>query len=111
MANAIKTKATYDPNIKVKTEERSSTKGRLLLYGVLACLTGLGAVLGIPMLIAGFIMSSCEKGSWVGDCPKCSSKIYLHAATADTLQKEFSCPSCHSTMTLYDGEFVHTPPV
>lgn len=110
MTTPIKTKATYHPDARVPTSDRHKTKGQLCLFGALICLTGIGALIGIPMIVAGFFMKSYEKGSWVGKCPKCSSEIYWYDGTADAAQGELSCPTCHASITFYGDEFVHIPP-
>lgn len=111
MINLCKSQATYDPEVKIDIAERHKNKGLLVLGGLLFCLTGLGAIIGIPMIIFGIVTKSYEKGAWKGACPKCSKDIFWYQANAETVEGDLKCPSCCIAIKFYSGEFIHTPPV
>ena len=77
----------------------------LLIVGVLLCLTGLGAILGIPMII-GAILSPLA-GPVVGfnavrgKCPWCGAKVScVHTG------QSFDCDACHQRIALRHEKFV-----
>ncbi len=69
----------------------------LVIFGALLCLTGLGAILGIPMIIAGLVSPLAGPlmglNEHQGKCPCCG----VHVVSVTDGQPHY-CPSC-------DGEF------
>jgi len=65
----------------------------LIIYGGMICLTGLGIVLGIPMIIAGvcapLIGSLVGLNALRGKCPWCGANV-----SGVGLFDRFSCPTC-----------------
>jgi predicted RNA-binding Zn-ribbon protein involved in translation (DUF1610 family) len=65
----------------------------LLIVGAMLCLTGLGAILGIPMIIAGIcaplVGPMMGLGALKGDCPWCGIPV---SSVANS--KDFSCHGC-----------------
>ena len=70
-----------------------------IIVGSMLCLTGLGAFLGIPMIIAGALspllgpMLGLE--THVGKCPWCDAKVSI-VPLVDT----FHCQQCHHKITV-----------
>jgi zinc-ribbon domain len=73
----------------------------LIIFGVLLCLTGLGAFLGIPMIVAGAISPLAGPLMGMkehqGRCPCCG----LHVVSV-TDGKPHYCPACDSEFALTD---------
>jgi len=65
----------------------------LIIVGGMICLTGLGVILGIPMVIAGvcapLIGSLMGLNALRGTCPWCGANV-----TGVGLFDRFSCPAC-----------------
>lgn len=77
----------------------------LVIVGAMLCLTGLGAILGIPMVIAGIAaplvgpMVGLE--SLKGQCPWCGVSV---SSVANT--KDFDCHECGKRIAIRHQEFV-----
>ena len=77
----------------------------LIIPGTLMCLTGLGAFLGIPMIIAGIFAPLIGPligfGALKGKCPWCGASVSSIANT-----KEFGCQACSKRIAISHREFV-----
>ena len=64
--------------VMVKKSEAAQTgMGCLLLViGIILCFTGIGALIGIPVILVGLWLGSKKKGWWV--CKNCGYKISRH---------------------------------
>ena len=74
-----------------------------LIVGVLLCLTGLGAILGIPIIIAGFIYpftKSARAPILIGKCPYCGHEVH-----ASKLAPGVTCDACKQRIIIKDGIF------
>ncbi len=73
----------------------------LIIFGALLCLTGLGAILGIPMIIAGLVSPLAGPLMGMkehqGKCPCCGT----HVVSVTDGQPHY-CPSCDSEFELID---------
>jgi hypothetical protein len=73
----------------------------LIIFGFLLCLTGLGAFLGIPMILVGLISPLAGPLMGMkehqGKCPCCG----LHVVSVTDGQPHY-CPSCDSEFALTD---------
>ena len=73
----------------------------LIIFGFLLCLTGLGAFLGIPMILAGLISPLAGPLMGMkehqGRCPCCG----LHVVSVTDGEPHY-CPSCASEFALVD---------
>jgi uncharacterized Zn finger protein (UPF0148 family) len=73
----------------------------LIIFGAMLCLTGLGAFLGIPMIIAGLVSPLAGPLMGMkehqGRCPCCG----LHVVSVTDGQPHY-CPSCDSEFALTD---------
>jgi hypothetical protein len=71
----------------------------LLIFGTLLCLTGLGAFLGVPMIIAALIAPLAGPLIGIGErtvrCPYCKTR---EITVADS--KLHSCPNCEHEFAL-----------
>ncbi|MDP5032703.1 hypothetical protein [Paraglaciecola sp.] len=106
----LKSKAIWNDKVKVvKGKYLAANLGGGCL-GLLLCFTGIGAIIGIPMLLASCFVPSGTKGAWCGTCPVCNSNIEWDHATKATKQGCFCCPSCNINIDFYNGNFHHTPP-
>lgn len=76
----------------------------LVILGFLISLTGIGAIIGIPMLIVGIVMPIAGSvggfTSVTGECPYCTLKV-----SASVLQKSFKCRFCKKQVILKDKKF------
>jgi predicted RNA-binding Zn-ribbon protein involved in translation (DUF1610 family) len=77
----------------------------LIIPGALLCLTGLGAFLGIPMIIAGVLAPLLGPmmglGVLNGNCPWCDASI-----SGLEHSKDFSCPECGKRIAVKHREFM-----
>lgn len=76
-----------------------------LIVGTMLCLTGLGAFLGVPMIIAGvlapLIGPVIGMSSMRGNCPWCGAPV----SSLDSTQ-HFDCDACHRPIVIRDHKFV-----
>jgi len=74
------------------------------VVGVLLCLTGIGALLGIPLIIAGHlalvIMPFAGKSARVGACPYCG-----HQVTMATTSSGVTCRACRRRVVMHHHRF------
>lgn len=77
----------------------------LIIVGVMLCLTGLGAIAGVPMIIAGFFAPLAGpffgSGSIGGKCPWCGAHI-----SSLKHSHEFSCHACSQHVMVKNRELV-----
>jgi len=75
----------------------------LIIVGVMLCLTGLGAFLGVPMIIAGFFSPLVGpffgSGSVGGKCPWCGASI-----SSLKHSQEFTCHHCSRRVVVRNHE-------
>jgi len=80
----------------------------LVIVGGLLCLTGLGAFLGVPMIIAGVLAPLMGPmigfGSIQGECPCCGAKVSSIAS-----RQSFACDGCKQTIAVKGRKFVMAP--
>lgn len=77
----------------------------MLIVGIMLCLTGLGAILGIPMIIGGILAPlmgpmiglSAPKGK----CPWCGS-----AVSSLRSDQSFDCEACHHRIAFKNERYV-----
>lgn len=74
-----------------------------IMVGTLLCLTGLGAILGVPMIIAGILAPLAGPvfglGEHQGKCPSCGTAM---VSIADGLSH--NCPVCNKEFALGTGD-------
>lgn len=77
----------------------------LILPGALLCLTGLGAILGIPMIVVGvcapLLGPMIGLGTLDGKCPWCGTRVNGREGARD-----FSCLACSQRIAIKHREFV-----
>jgi DNA-directed RNA polymerase subunit RPC12/RpoP len=77
----------------------------LIIPGTLMCLTGLGAFLGVPMIIAGvfapLIGPLIGLGALKGKCPWCGAAVSSIANS-----REFGCQACSKRIAISHRAFV-----
>jgi DNA-directed RNA polymerase subunit RPC12/RpoP len=77
----------------------------LVIVGTMLCLTGLGAVLGIPMILAAVFAPLAGPmiglGALKGKCPWCGTQVSSIGTT-----KEFGCHACKGRIVITHREFV-----
>ena len=105
--SALRTKAEWNGSIKVKDQEKEKQIGGVGCLGIILCFTGIGMIIGIPMIAWAMFSSNKAKGAWYGKCPKCDEDLYWHDADKNTQQGAFECPSCKVLVDFYSGEFIH----
>lgn len=110
MAEGVKSNALYFKDMAINSPQRSAVKSAEIIVGFLLCLTGYGALVGLPLMLHGLFSSGKTKGAWVGNCPVCDEEIVWYAATEQTVEGRLNCPACNVTLTFYNKEFHHIPP-
>ncbi|MBN2432584.1 MAG: hypothetical protein JXQ27_14000 [Acidobacteria bacterium] len=74
------------------------------VVGALLCLTGIGALLGIPLIFAGhlalLIMPFAGKSARVGACPYCG-----HQVTMSTTSSGVTCRACRRRIVMHHHRF------
>lgn len=77
------------------------TASVLIIFGTLLCLTGLGALLGVPMIIAGVLAPLAGPlfgmGEHQGKCPSCG----IHVVSVTDGQSHH-CPACDKEFALLE---------
>jgi hypothetical protein len=77
----------------------------LLIVGTMLCLTGLGAILGVPMIIAGILAPLLGPmigiGAARGKCPWCGTAISAVGGITG-----FYCHACSKKIAVSDRKFV-----
>jgi DNA-directed RNA polymerase subunit RPC12/RpoP len=77
----------------------------LIIFGGMICLTGLGIILGIPMIIAGvcapLIGSLMGLNALRGECPWCGANV-----SGVGLFDRFSCPACSRRIVVRKHELI-----
>ncbi len=124
MTETIRTIAVYDEFAEYYSAEKEIhlAKKQILgngtaLVGFLLCFTGIGIIIGIPMIIwasmnlsANKSSTAIGKGCWKGDCPVCKAHVLLNLSK-NINEYDFKCPTCNISIKLYSGEYLHTPSV
>jgi DNA-directed RNA polymerase subunit RPC12/RpoP len=77
----------------------------LIIVGTMLCLTGLGAFLGVPMILAGVIAPLAGPmmglGALKGKCPWCGA-----AVSGMESARNFNCLACSQRIAIQHREFV-----
>jgi DNA-directed RNA polymerase subunit RPC12/RpoP len=77
----------------------------LIIVGVMLCLTGLGAIAGVPMIVAVFFAPLAGpffgSGSVGGRCPWCGANI-----SSLKHSQEFTCHHCSNHVVVRNRELV-----
>ena len=77
----------------------------MIIVGTLLCLTGLGAFLGVPMIIGAvavpLIAPMMGLGAHKGKCPSCGMVV-----TSMSDGKTYDCPACNRSFAVSDHEVV-----
>jgi len=77
----------------------------MVIVGVMLCLTGLGAILGIPMIIGGILAPLAGPligfGAERGTCPSCGAPVSSVASS-----QTFACDACHQRIAIRNHSFV-----
>ena len=76
----------------------------LIIVGTMLCLTGLGAIAGVPMIIAGVLAPLLGPligfGALRGKCPWCGSSVNTVANS-----KDFGCHACSGRIHVVNQHF------
>lgn len=79
--------------------------GCLFLIGVLLCLTGVGAFVGVPLIIVAlllpFLGTLMGLGAVKGECPWCGMPVVGASAA-----KGIDCPACKKRIVIKDRKFI-----
>ena len=77
----------------------------LAIVGAMLCLTGLGAILGVPMIIAAILAPLLGPmigiGALHGTCPWCGTRIHSVITVP-----EFYCHGCSKRILIKDRKFI-----
>lgn len=96
MSDKNATEAILSPNEVLKADQQAIKlrAGLLLVVGIALCFTGIGAIVGAPLIIAALVVEFIgvpknRRGLYRGDCPHCA-----HAVITSTATQFFDCPAC-----------------
>lgn len=82
----------------------AGSAGCLITLGALLCLTGIGAIIGIPIILGGilalFVGPLMGLGNVKGKCPYCG-----HLVSTMTKQTGVTCPSCKKRIVVKNKQF------
>ena len=77
----------------------------LIILGTLLCLTGLGAILGVPMIVgaifAPLLGPMIGLGALKGNCPWCAGRLGVLSS-----KQSFDCSHCKQRVLIRKGKFV-----
>jgi predicted amidophosphoribosyltransferase len=77
----------------------------MIIVGTMLCLTGLGAFLGVPMIIGGVLAPLAGPmigfGAVKGKCPCCDAPVSSIPGV-----ESFHCEACHQRIAVRDEKFV-----
>jgi DNA-directed RNA polymerase subunit RPC12/RpoP len=77
----------------------------LAIVGAMLCLTGLGAILGVPMIVAAVLAPLLGPmigiGALHGDCPWCGTRIHSVITVP-----QFYCHACSKRILIKDRKFI-----
>jgi len=77
----------------------------LIIVGTLLCLTGLGAILGIPLIIgaifAPLLGPMIGLGAMKGKCPWCAAPV-----SSVKSEQSFDCHSCNKRIAVRNWKFI-----
>jgi DNA-directed RNA polymerase subunit RPC12/RpoP len=80
------------------------TSGCLIVAGGLLCLTGIGAIIGIPMILGGllapFLGPVLRLTHIKGKCPYCETNV-----TAQSTALGVTCPACNKRIVIRQKRF------
>jgi len=73
-----------------------------LTVGTVLCFTGIGAIFGVPLIIAGFIFPFINLGNstLIGSCPYCG-----HETTAFKNDPGVTCKACQQRIIIRNSNF------
>lgn len=105
--NAGVTKASW-VEVKASPNEINFSGGCNTLFGILLCATGVGALIGVPLLIQAYLEGQrAERGVkrvLQGHCPYCGESVWVQ-----DLLKAVNCPICGEAFmiksTMFGGTF------
>jgi len=102
-ASATNDTANYTiPTIeKVPRDGQSKVAGIAgMVMGLGFCATGLGTVIGLPMVVGGMWMLG-DEDVWRGECPHCQQALKVPVGKL----WRFSCPNCQGLIEIKHGRF------
>lgn len=77
----------------------------MIIVGIMLCLTGLGAILGVPMIIGGVLAPLAGPmigfGAIKGKCPLCGEPVSSIPGV-----ESFHCEACHKQIAVRNEKFV-----
>lgn len=103
MENGTQTKSAKLEGASYGCLAGSVIYGFLTFVGILLTLTGVGAIIGIPLIILGIVMFFISPllglGAVKGDCPWCGTTVTVMAKGED-------CPICKKRIVVKDKKFI-----
>ena len=92
--------AVYDEGLNVKSSQQKILSAIIFLSGVALCFTGIGAFIGIPMIIISLLADFKKTGGWKGECPYCFQENALVLPELYQGEADMVCPKCMNTSQL-----------
>lgn len=108
-APKCQSEARYEPTLATKSEiaARKQPGSAEIFWGFVLCLTGIGAIIGIPLIVFGLYQSitmpfkQFETGGYIGPCPYCGTELgMVEAWTA------LNCHVCRKRVVRKENLFV-----
>jgi DNA-directed RNA polymerase subunit RPC12/RpoP len=82
--------------------------GCLVPVGIVLCITGIGAIIGIPIVIVGLIFPIIQflngMATIKGNCPWCQTSVTC--TSADRQQGGVTCPACKKRIVIKDKTLI-----
>ena len=83
----------------------------LVIIGLVLCFTGIGAILGIPLMIAGILVAIVAPfmgaAGIKGMCPHCGH-LSVHASVSDIGQGGVTCTACRQRIVIRGKRYYKT---
>ena len=91
----------HDPRVTQLRQAEKQSGGVMFTIGLLISLTGVGAILGVPMILYSMFGNrrpdTAPTGAWQADCPHCSKAVVFVVSDE---RRAFRCPLCFGAVEL-----------
>jgi hypothetical protein len=104
-------------NYTIPAEKKESIAGNIavsvfsLIFGSFLCLTGIGAIIGAPLIIASFVLPFSRIGAIElnGECPYCKESFMVtidrNGKINSSSKKGKTCKHCKKRVIIKDKKF------
>jgi len=99
----------HDPRVSNIRQAEKQSSATVFTVGLLLSLTGIGAIVGVPMILHSVFGNKRPDieptGAWEADCPHCARAIVF---VVPDEQPAFRCPLCVGAVELRDERLIKT---